>query len=230
MSRVLMTLTPSKLKFPDYHNWSLISRFRIFLSSLIAMLKIVLSWTMSKLSLSKIKFSIILLLYPNHASSKCLLNQTWRSFGLIYGISKVTVKPRLLLTNASTSVGSLQLLEVLTWILGFHNVKIARNGVIPYSHVESKRSNALSTTGSTNPKTIISSASIAKLTQRQILLALKQRKANCVLIHSIALTVEMIVKQIQTHVPFGDIGSTESGTRRNTLKSVKTGPNQFVQS
>ena len=159
-----------------------------------AMFKIALPWTISKLSSSKIKFSIILLLCPNHTSSKCLLNQTWRSFESIYRISKVTVKPRLLLTNASMLVGSLQLLEVLTWTLRFCNVKIARNGVISHSHVESKRPNTLSTTGPTNPKTIMSSAGIAKLTQRQILFTLKQIKANCVLIHSIALTVKMIIK------------------------------------
>ena len=72
-----------------------------------AMLKIALSQTMSKLSSSKIKFSIILLLHPNHASSKCLLNQTWQSFGSIYEMFKVAVKPRLLLTDASMLVGSL---------------------------------------------------------------------------------------------------------------------------
>jgi len=37
------------------------------------------------------------------------------------------------------------------------------------------------------------------------------------------------IKWIQTYVLSGDIGSTESGTRRNTLRSMKIGPNQFVQ-
>ena len=85
-----------------------------------------------------------------------------------------------------------------------------------------------SATGLTSLKTIMSLASITKLTQRRIFLVLKQRKANCVLILSNALTVKVIIKQIQTHVPFGDIGSTEISTRRNTLRSMKTGPNQFI--
>jgi len=50
--------------------------------------------------------------------------------------------------------------------LGFHNVKIAGNGVIPHSYVKFKRPNASSAIGPTNPKTIVSSAGVAKLIQR----------------------------------------------------------------
>ena len=127
-------------------------------------------------------------------------------------------------------VSILWLLEVLTWTLGFCNVKIAENGVIPRSHVESKRPNVSSTIGLTSLKIIMSLVVIAKLTQRRILLILKLRKENCALTLSSALIVKVIIKQIWIHVPFGDIGSTENSTRRNTLRSVKTGPNQFVQS
>jgi len=118
---------------------------------------------------------------------------------------------------------------VLTWTPGFHNVKIARNEVISCSCVESKELNVSSVMGLTNLKIIVSSAGVVKLTQRRTPLALKQRKVNHVLIHSNVLTVKATIKQTQTHVPFGDIDSTESGTRRSMLRSMKTGPNQFVQ-
>ena len=194
-----------------------------------AMLKIILLWMMLKLLSNKIKFLTILLLHPNHLLSKCLLNQIWQSFGLIYGMSKVVVKPRLLLTDASMLVSSLWLLEVLTWTLKFCNVKIARNRVISHFCVESKGSNVLSAMGLTSLKTIMSLASVTKLTQRQIFLILKWRKANCVLIPSNVLTIKAIIKQIQTHVIFGDIDSIEIDIRRNMLRSVKTGPIQFIQ-
>ena len=184
---------------------------------------------MSRIPSSKIKFSTISLLHPNHVSSKCLLNQTWQSFGSIYGTSKAVVKPSLLLTSVSTLVGLLQLLKALTWILGFHNVKITGNRVTPHSCVESKEPNTSSIMGPTNLKIIVSSAGIVKLTQRQISLLLKWRKTNHVFIHLNVLTVEATIKQTQTHVSFGDIDSIESGTRRSMLRSVKTGPNQFVQ-
>jgi len=113
--------------------------------------------------------------------------------------------------------------------LGFCNVKIAGNEVTSCSLVESKRPNVSSAMGLTSLKTIVSLAGVAKLTLRQILLTLKQKKANHVLISLNALTVEIIIKLIQTYVPFGDIGSTKIGTRKNTLRSMKTGPNQLVQ-
>jgi len=193
-----------------------------------AMPKIASLWTISRISSSKIKFSTISLLCPNHVSSKCLLNQTWQLFGLIYRTSKAVVKPRLLLTGVSISVGSLQLLEMLTWTLRFHNVKIAGNGVIPYSHIESKKPNVSSVMGPTNLKIIMSLAGVVKLTQRWTSLALKWRKVNRVLIYSNVLTVEVTIKQTQTYTPFGDIDSTESGTRRSILRSMKISSNQFV--
>ena len=194
-----------------------------------AMLKITSLRTMSRIPSSKIKFSTISLLHPNHASSKYLLNQTWQSFGSIYGTSKVVVKLSLLLTSVSTLVGLSQLLEMLTWTLRFCNVKITGNRVTPHSCIESKESNASSIMSPINLKIIVSLASVAKLTQRQISLTLKWRKSNHVLIHSNVLTVEMTIKQTQTHIPFGDIDSIESGTRKSMLRSVKTGPNQFIQ-
>ena len=183
---------------------------------------------MSRISSSKIKFLTISLLHSNYMSLKCLLNWTWRSFGSIYRMSKVVVEPSLLLTSVSISVGSSQLLEMLTWTLGFYNIKIARNRVTSYSHIESKEPNVSNVMGLTNLKIIVSLTGVTKLTQRQTPLTFLHFKVNCVLIHSNVLTVEATIKQTQTHVPFGDIDLTESSTRRSMLRSVKTGPNQFI--
>jgi len=46
--------------------------------------------------------------------------------------------------------------------------------------------------------------------------------------HSNVLTVKGIIKPILTNAHSGGIASTENGIRRNTLKSVTTGSNQFA--
>jgi len=51
---------------------------------------------------------------------------------------------------------------------------------------------------------------------------------NCAPTHSIVLTVEEIIKLILTNAYSGGITSIENGTRRNTLKSMTTGSNQFA--
>ena len=55
-----------------------------------------------------------------------------------------------------------QLLEVLTWTLEFHNVKIAENGIILHSHAEFKGLNVSNTMVLTNQRTTVNSASVAK--------------------------------------------------------------------
>jgi len=58
---------------------------------------------------------------------------------------------------------------------------------------------------------------------------LKLKKASHAHTHSNALTVRMNIKQTQTHVRFGGTDLIENGTKRNTLRFMKIGPNQFVQ-
>ena len=81
----------------------------------------------------------------------------------------------------------------------------------------------------TNLKTTMNSAGVIKLMQRQILCILKQRKANHVYTLSNVPTVKANIKQTQTYVLSRNIGSTKIDTRRNMLRSMRTGPNWFVQ-
>ena len=58
---------------------------------------------------------------------------------------------------------------------------------------------------------------------------LKLKKASYTHMYSNAPTVGVNIKRTQTYVCFGSTDLTESGTKRNMSRSMKTGPNQFVQ-
>ena len=57
---------------------------------------------------------------------------------------------------------------------------------------------------------------------------LKQRKECCALILLNVQTAEVIIKPISTCIHSRGIGSTKSSNKRNMLRSMKKGPNQFV--
>ena len=144
-------------------------------------------------------------------------------------MSKVVVELRALSTIASTLEGILQQLEELTWILEFCNVKIAGNRDMWHSHAEFKDPNASSAIVLTNQKTIMILADIARPMKRQILLILKLKKASHVYTFWNVPTVRVNIKQTPTYVCFGRIDSTENSTKRNILRLVKIGLNQFIQ-
>jgi len=77
----------------------------------------------------------------------------------------------------------------------------------------------------TSWKTIANLDGTARQMRRQTLRASKQKEESHVCTHSNAPTVRMITKLIQISVHSGDTGLTESGTRKNMLRSVRTDPN-----
>jgi len=79
-----------------------------------------------------------------------------------------------------------------------------------------------------NQITIANLAGAARLIQKQIPCILKLKKASHAHMYSNAPTVRVNIKWTQTYVCFGGIDLTESGIKRNTSRSMKTGPNQFV--
>ena len=80
----------------------------------------------------------------------------------------------------------------------------------------------------TNWKTIANSANVARLMRKQILCALKPKKANCAYTFSSVLTVEASIKRILYHICSGRIASIEIGTKRSIPRSMKTRSTQFV--
>ena len=86
----------------------------------------------------------------------------------------------------------------------------------------------LSVIDPTNQRIIVNSASAARPTKRLTHHALKPRKANHICTLSSILIVEVNIRWTLQHVHSGRITSIESGTRRNTLRSIKTGSTQFI--
>jgi len=80
----------------------------------------------------------------------------------------------------------------------------------------------------TDPKTTKNLGGAAKRMRRRTSLILRLRKATHVLIHSNTLIAEAITKLTPTSAHSGDIDSTGSGTKRNMLRSMKTGSNRFA--
>jgi len=93
------------------------------------------------------------------------------------------------------------------------------------SLAESKAPSASSAMVHTNPRTTMNSGGAAKQTRRQTLHILRLRRAIHALTRSNALIVGVITKLTPTNAHSGGINSTESGTKRNMLKSMKTGLN-----
>jgi len=59
-------------------------------------------------------------------------------------------------------------------------------------------------------------------------LILKPRKVNYAYIYSNTPTVVEITRQTLNNVCFGSTGLTTTGITRKSLRSIKTGPNQFT--
>jgi len=86
----------------------------------------------------------------------------------------------------------------------------------------------LNTIVPTSPKTTANLGGVAKQTKSPTLHNLKQRKGSYVLTHSSVRTAKEITKLIPICIHSGDIDSIGSGNKRSTLRSVKTGPSQFI--
>ena len=112
--------------------------------------------------------------------------------------------------------------------LEFCSVKTAGDGVTWLFHVGSKIQSASSAMDPTNWRTIVNSAGVARPMKKLIYHISKLKKANHVHTYSSVPIVEANIRQTSQHVHSGETISIESSTRRNTLRSVKTGLNQFV--
>ena len=82
--------------------------------------------------------------------------------------------------------------------------------------------------GPTNWKITMNLDSVVRQMRRQTLLDSRWRRENHVCTCSSAQTVGRTTKLTQTNIPFGGTNSIESGSKRNTPRSVKTGSSQFV--
>jgi len=116
------------------------------------------------------------------------------------------------------------------WTPEYCNARIARNRDTQHSHVESKVLNTLNAMNHTSQKTIVNLDGAVRKIRRQTLCTSKWKEKSCVYTCSNTPTVGVITKLIQISVHSGDIGLTESGTRKNILRSMRTDPNQFIQS
>jgi len=81
----------------------------------------------------------------------------------------------------------------------------------------------LSATDRTNQKTTKNLGGAAKQTRRQTHLVLKPKKVIFAHTHSNVPIAEAITKPTLSSAHSGNTGSTESGNKRNTSRSVKTG-------
>ena len=95
-------------------------------------------------------------------------------------------------------------------------------------HARFKDPSASNATVPTNQKITANSNGAAKQMRNLTYSDLKQRKGSCALTLSNIQTAEAITKLTSTCVHSRGIGSTESGNKRNILRSMKTGPNQFI--
>ena len=114
------------------------------------------------------------------------------------------------------------------WTLEFHSVKTAGNGVTWLFHVGYKIQSVSSAMNPTNWKTIVNLAGITRPTKKLIHHILKPKRTNCACTYSSVPIVEANIRWTPQHVHSGRTISIESGTRRSTLRSIKTGSNQFV--
>ena len=108
------------------------------------------------------------------------------------------------------------------------NVKIVGDGDIQLSCAEYRGLNASSVMALINWRIIVSLDSVARQMKELIPLDLKQRKEICVLTHLSVLTVREIIKLTLTNVHSRSTISIENSSRRNMLRSMKTGSSQFA--
>ena len=120
------------------------------------------------------------------------------------------------------------LLEEQTWILVFPSAKTAGNGVIPLSHAEYKEQSVSNAMAPTSPNTTENLVDAAKLILKLTHLDWKLKRASYAPIHSNVPTAKETTKPTPTPACFGDITSIENGMWKSTLRSVRTGHNQFI--
>jgi len=109
------------------------------------------------------------------------------------------------------------------------NVKIAGNEITRHFLAEFKVQSTSSAMDSTNQRIIVNLAGAAKPMKKQTHHILKQRKVNHVHTPLSASTVEANIRQTLIYICSGRINSIENSTRRNTLRSMKTGSTLFIQ-
>ena len=114
------------------------------------------------------------------------------------------------------------------WIQASYNARIAGNGITQHSCAKYKDLDVLNAMLPTSVKTTANSGDVAKQMKSPTLHNLKQRKGSYVFTHSSVWTAEEITKLIPICICSGDIGSIGSGNKRSMLRSMKTGPSQFV--
>ena len=136
--------------------------------------------------------------------------------------------PKCLSTGASMLVGTSRPFMEQTWTQVFLNARIVGSGATRPFHTGFRAPNASSAMALTNLKTTANSDGIARQTRRQTHLASKWRRANLVHIPSNTLIVGGTTKLTPTNAPSGDIVSTESSSRRNMPRSMKTGSSLFA--
>jgi len=110
----------------------------------------------------------------------------------------------------------------------YSNAKTTGSGVMQHSLAEYKDLSVSNAMVLTNHKTIVNLDGAARQMKKQTPLNLKQRKWNHVHTCSNIQTVRETTKLTQINVRSRGIGSTKSGNRRNTLRSMKIGSSQFT--
>jgi len=108
------------------------------------------------------------------------------------------------------------------------SVKTAGDGDTQLFHVGSKIQSASSAMDPTNWRTIVNLAGVARPTKKLIHHVSKLKKANHAHTYSSVPIVEANIRWTSQHVHSEETISIKSSTRRSTLRSVKTGLNQFV--
>ena len=136
--------------------------------------------------------------------------------------------PKCSSTSASTLVSTLQLFVAQTWTWAFCNARTAGSGAMWPFHAEFRVLNVSNVMTLTSPRTTANSGGAARLMRRQIHLISKWRRVNLALTPSSALIVEGTIKLTPINVPSRDTTSTESSSRRNISRSMKTESNLFT--
>ena len=217
-----------KLRNPAFLNQNHTSRSLISPSSLMAKLRIASMQVTSKISWNKIKYLTISNSLLDQGLLKYPPSQTYQLSGSTFGIIRAVTKLSALSTGALTSAGISLLLEGRTWTWASPNAKTAGSGDMLPSLAESKVPSVSSAMDHTDLKTTENLGGVAKWMKRQTPLVSRQRKVTHVLIHSSVLITGAITKLTPTSAYSGDIDSTGSSTKRNTLRSMKTGSNRFA--
>ena len=126
------------------------------------------------------------------------------------------------------SAGILLPSEMLIWTWAYPNARTTGSGAMQLSLAESRDPSASNAMAPTNQKITTNSDGVVRWMKRQTPLNSRQRRENHIHTRSSAQTVGRTTKPIQTNVSFEGTDSTESSSKRNTLRSVKTRSSQFV--